>query len=361
VDVTKEYAVGVGLLYWAMTPLMSLAGGDGHVILLIHAVLSSGMDVVNAVLLYTILREINSRRAMRLAMLFVVLPTGLVLYPQRFESYVIATVLLGYWCHRRRHPLWAAFFWTLGCWLKWFPAFFIAAQELRAIVIERRRWQWLKVAGVFVGVSLALNLPVILASLAKYGNIDNWLYPYRFHAGRGVTGNTILGVAQMWLGELRWSDYSGAWTLALVLAALVVKPSLRIEYRCILICIAMLVLNRIYSTQFNLWFYPFVILAVAQETSSRRRGLLTILLILDVLNVLVYPLSYVMSLREIGTFSPLAAAHSGGVWTFVFSAAVVVRGAMLVVLAGFVLGDNVAVEPLATMEKLPSGSHSAPV
>jgi hypothetical protein len=350
VDITKEYAAAVGLLYWVMTPVVSLADGNGPLTLLLHGIMASVMDVVNTLILYCILRELNARLALPFAVLFVLLPTNLVLSPERFESYVTFTVLLGHWCHRRGRPALAAFFWSLGCWLKWYPAFFIAAQELRALLIERRRWHWLKATGVFVGVSVALNLPFILANLVVHGNIDNWLYPYRFHAERGISGDTILGVAQLWLGELRWSDYSAIWTLGLLFAALVVKPTLRIEYRCMLVCLAMLVLNRIYSTQFNLWFYPFLILAAAQETSSRRRGLLAVLVVLDVLNVLVYPFSYVWTLREVGSFAPLAAANSGGIGTVIFSAAVIIRGILLVVLAGFALTERRCEESAAAAD-----------
>lgn len=340
VDITKEYAVGVGLLYWGMTPIISLANGDGDIILLLHGILASVMDVLNAAILYRILREVNARLALPLTMFFVLMPTALVLSPQRFESYVVAPVLLGYWCHLRGRPGSAAFFWSLGCWLKWFPAFFIAAQEISALLVGRRHWQWLRVTGIFIGVSVALNLPFIVANLAIHGNIDNWLHPYRFHSSRGIAGDTVLGVASMWMGKLSVSDYSNVWTMGLVCAALMVKPTLRIEYRFLLVCIAMLVLNRIYSPQFNLWFYPFVILGAAQEAPERRLLLLGMLLGIDLLNVLVFPVSYELTWREVGSSAPLSAATHAGAWTVTFSLAVVMRGMMLVALALFVLRDR---------------------
>jgi uncharacterized membrane protein len=271
-------------------------------------------------------------------MIFVVLPTSLVLSPARFESYVVTTVLLGYWCHMRNRPLSAALCWSLGAWLKWFPAFFIVAQEVRALLVQKRRWQWAQAAGVFAAVSLALNLPFILASLAASGGIDNWLYPYRFHAGRGVSGDTILGVATMWFGEVSASHYSGLWTLALVAAAVVVKPAMRFEYRCMLIGIAMVILNRVYSPQFNLWFLPFVILAAAREEPQDRRFLLGLVAAIEITNVVIYPFAYVHAREELGEFLPLAATQRGGVWAVVFSEAVVLRGVLLGVLAAFALG-----------------------
>jgi hypothetical protein len=297
------------------------------------------MDVANTALIFCILRDINSRLALPLALTFLLLPTNLILSPVRFETYVILTVLLGYWCHKKAKPLLATVFWSVGCWMKWFPAFFIAAQEWRALIVERRRWQWLAATAVFLSVAAVLNLPFILVSFAVHGNIDAWSFPYRFHAGRGVSGDTILGVATMWIGELTVARYSGVWTLVLLTAAMFVKPSLRIEYRCVLICISLVLLNRVYSTQFNMWFYPFVLLAAAQETSPRLPRLLALLITLDVTNVLVYPLLFTWTLDEIGRFGPLAAARDGGLWTTAFSVAVILRGVLLVALAAFVLCD----------------------
>jgi hypothetical protein len=353
VDITKEYAVGAGLLYWGMTPLMSLANGDGKVILLLHGILASLVDIVNVVILYCILREINARLAFPLATFFMLLPTGLVLSPERFETYVTLTVLLGYWCHRHGRPGAAAFFWSIGCWLKWYPAFFIAVQEIRALVVEKRRWQWVKVTGIFLGISLALNLPFILANLAIYGNIDNWLYPYRFHSNRAVAGDTILGLATMWFGELSVSDYSGLWTLGLVCAALVVKPRLRFEYRCLLICIAMLALNRIYSTQFNIWLYPFAILGAAYEGRERRLLLLSLLLGMDLVNVLVYPVLNVLIWGELKSTGPLSAATNAGIWTIIWSAAVVLRGTILIAMGVFVLRESSREEEVSTVKTAP--------
>jgi hypothetical protein len=88
-----------------------------------------------------------------------------------------------------------------------------------------------------------------------------------------------------------------------------------------------------------MWFYPFVLLAAAQETSPRLPRLLALLITLDVTNVLVYPLLFTWTLDEIGRFGPLAAARDGGLWTTAFSVAVILRGVLLVALAAFVLCD----------------------
>jgi len=117
----------------------------------------------------------------------------------------------------------------------------------------------------------------------------------------------------------------------------------------------MLVLNRIYSTQFNLWFYPFAILGAAQETRERRRRLLGMLLGMDLLNVLVFPVSFVLTLGEVGSFAPLSAATGAGFWTVTFSAAVVLRGMMLAALAVFVLHHSVREEATSTAKTAPAG------
>jgi hypothetical protein len=143
----------------------------------------------------------------------------------------------------------------------------------------------------------------------------------------------LLGVGQIWLGPLPWERYAGLWSLVLMLAAVAVRPRLPIEYKGVLVCLAAVFFNRIYSTQFNLWFYPFLILGVlADEDERRRRRVVIAFLLLDVLNVVVYPLSFAGAVAEMGGFFP-GAAREGGPWTVVFSAAIALRTVVVGALA----------------------------
>lgn len=337
VDYTKEYAVGAGLLYWIMSPFIDITEGRWKILLLGHAVFIACADVVNAGLMYLILQEIAPKRSVFLTVLFVLTPTALILTPVRFESYIITTVLIGYWFHRHDKPIWATFFWSLGCWIKWFPSFFIAAQEVRALLIEKKKYQWLKSLAVFLGVALAMNLPILILTLLKNGNWDKWWLPYAFHASRGLSWDTMLGVGTLWFGDLPFEKFSAQWTVALMILALIIKPGLSIEYKGTLICIAAVFLNRIYSTQFNLWFYPFLFIVLSQETKNRWWWLFGTFVVLDAVNIFIYPFSFANALEEMKNFAPLAARQSGGIWTVLFSGAIVLRTILLALLSALLL------------------------
>lgn len=335
VDFSKEYPVGGGLLYWVLARFVDPADVRGTV--LTHALLMSAVDVANAGLFYRIAAGIHRERALAAALVFALNPTSLVLGPVRYEGLVVTLVLLGYACHRLRRPLAAVLWWSVGCWLKWFPAFFIAAQEYRAFAVERIRWRWLKAAGVFLAVAAAVNVPFMALAWHRHGSLEHWLWPYRFHVTRPLYWDTLLGVGQIWLGPLAFERYGSLWSLVLLAAALLAKPRMRLEHKGALLCIASILINRIHSTQFHLWFYPFLVLGLMTESAPTLRRVAALAVALDLVNVLVYPFAFSYAYSEMGGFEPWAARARGGPWTVVFSAAIVLRAALLVALAALLV------------------------
>src|SRR5262249_6851687 len=130
---------------------------------------------------------------------------------------------------------------------------------------------------------------------------------------------------------------AGLWTLVLMVAAIVVRPRMGVEYKGVLVRLAAVFFNRIYSTQFNLWFYPFLILGLLQDSPARQRRVVRASAILDLLSVIVYQLSFAGAVAEMGGFFPFAERANGGPWTAVFSAAIVARTLVVVVLAVLLL------------------------
>jgi hypothetical protein len=339
VTFTKEYPVLGGVLYWLMSPFVH--PDDLRQTIVIHAAFMTAADLVNAAVFFSLARAIAPRYAFAATLALNLNLTALVTAPVRYESWIVTFVLLGYLAHRRRRYLWATFFWSIGCGLKWYPAFFIAAQEWRLIVVDRRRFHWAGATAVFLGVTAALNLPFAVLDLSRNGTLDNLLWPYLFHMRRPLYWDTLIGVGQIWLGPLPWERYAGLWSLALMLLAVVVRPRMAIEYKGVLVCLAGIVFNRIYSTQFNLWFYPLLLLGIlADDDARRRRWLVWTFVVLDVLNVLVYPFSFAGAVAEMGGFFPGAARAGGGASTVVFSAAIVLRTLVVVGLAALLLGAS---------------------
>lgn len=334
VHFTKEYPVLGGALYWLMSPFVD--PGDLRQTVVVHGLFMLAADLVNVVLFHRAARGISPRHAFVATLAFALNLTTLVVAPVRYESFVVLFVLLGWLAHRRGAPLLAAAWWAIGCGLKWYPAFFLLAQEWRIFVVERRRWHWIRVAAVFAAVFVGINLPFLLGALGN-GTLSHWSDPYLFHARRPLYWDTLLGVGQIWLGALPWEQYAGAWSLVLMLAAVAVRPAMPLAQKGVLVLLAAVVFNRIYSTQFNLWFYPLLILAILGEEGARRRLLIALAVALDVLNVLVFPTTFTPAVAEMGGFFPFAARDGGGPATVAFSAVIVVRAMVVVALAACLL------------------------
>jgi hypothetical protein len=293
-------------------------------------------DLLNTVLFYRLARGIRPALATAATLLFAINLTSLVMSPVRYEPWVTTFVLLGLAAHRAGRYDRATFWWALGCGLKWYPAFFVAAQEYRLWRVDGRRAHWIRAALVFTLATAIMNAPFVIAAWRE-GAISNWLAPYLFHARRPLYWDTLLGVGQIWLGPLPWERHAGLWSLALMLGAIVVRPSMRLEAKGVLICLAAVFFNRIYSTQFNLWFYPLLVLAALEAPAARRKMLLLLMVVLDTLNVLVFPTTFTPAVAEMGGFFPFAARYGGGPWTVAFSLAIAVRAVVIAVLAAWLL------------------------
>jgi hypothetical protein len=330
VNITKEYPVLGGVLYWAMSPFVDAENLRQTVF--VHGLFMLAADVLNAVLFYRLARSILPALALPATLLFSLNLTSLVISPVRYEPYVTTFVLLGLAAHRRGRFHLATFWWAVGCGLKWYPAFFVAAQEYRLWRVEERRTHWIRAALVFALATAAINAPFLIAAW-RHGTVSNWLAPYVFHAVRPLYWDTLLGVGQIWLGPLPWERHAGLWSLVLMLAAILVRPSMPVEAKGVLICLAAVFFNRIYSTQFNLWFYPLLILAALGTDEKRRNGLLLLLVLLDFLNVMVFPTTFTPAVAEMGGFFPFSAREGGGPWTVVFSWMIVARALVVAALA----------------------------
>lgn len=346
VDYSIEYPTAAGLLYW----LLSFVA-DGHnsdELLRVHVVFFSLCSVVGALLLYVIIvAEDSPRRAFWLTLLYMLLPTRLILDPVRFEPVVTVCVLAGYWFFSRGKPVKSALWWGLGCALKWYPGVFFAVQELQALLTPGKRRQCLRTMPAFLGVLLLFNAPILITAYQRE-SLSTWWQTYAFHQNRPLYWDTLLGVWDIWFGYPWIELYAGYWSLALVFLVLLYRPTMPLAVKGALICMAGIVFNRVYSTQFHLWFYPLVLIFAAQLSRRALLGVLGTLVVLDLLNVTVYPFTFAKTLSEIDTFAPLQARSLGGVWTVVFSSAICLRTVVLVFLAALLVCCGRAAASYAT-------------
>jgi hypothetical protein len=349
VDFRREYPIGAGVIYCGIGKVMTTVAWRSE-ILVLHGLFITLFEAINTVLLFTILKPYGEKRAFYITLLYLLLPTAVILSTVRFETVLVTSILGGIYFHRQNRPYLAAVCWSVGCLLKWVPAFFVVAQEYRAFFVERRRDQWWR-SGLILGSIIVLgNLPFVILGWHYHQDISNWWATYAFHMARPLYWDTLLGVWTLWIGEVPFETYAPYWTLALVVIAMLIQPRLSIEARCALICIAMVVLNRVYSPQFNLWFYPFLCVLLAGRTGRGALLLVALLVTLDVVNTLVYPFSFSSAYAELGgTFGAQLASERGGGWSILFSISIVVRTLILAALAWYLLKlPDESIQPRST-------------
>jgi hypothetical protein len=322
VDMSREYPVLAGLLYWMLSPIMDPDHGMG--MLIVHGSVMLAADVVAAALAWACFREISPRHAVAATLALAWNLTSLTHAPFRFESVLLVFVLGGWYAHLRGRTTLAALWWSLGCWVKWYPALLLALQELPALTLGQRR-QWRRSLAVFAAVSL-VNLPFLLAGWIRRGSIGAWLYPYWFHAHRPLYWDTPYGLWQLWVGPMSMPRLGSVVSLVLVALAFAVRPRGGIEGKAVLVCLASLPLNSFYSSQYHLWFYPFLIALVLRERDRRRAGALALAAVfLDLSSALTYPVALAYAFTEMGGFGIGSASARGGPWTTVFTFAVLAR------------------------------------
>jgi hypothetical protein len=292
--------------------------------LVVHGSIMLVADVVAAGLAWACFRMISPAHAVAATLALALNLTSLTHAPFRFESVLLVFVLAGWRAHLAGRPLRAAAWWSLGTWVKWFPALLLLLQELRARAHGAATWR--RAAVVFAAAAVAVNAPFLVAGWIRHGSVEHWLHPYWFHAHRPVYWDTPYGLWQLWVGPVPWPRLGSMASLALVLAALVSRPRAALEGKAVLLCLAALPLNTFYSPQFHLWFYPFLVALVLREPDRRRaRMLAAAAVLLDLTSAVVYPFALAYAYTEMGGFAVGAAAARAGPWTVVFSVAVLLR------------------------------------
>jgi uncharacterized membrane protein len=162
----------------------------------------------------------------------------------------ILPLILGIWLWARGREHWAAFALSIAVWTKFFPVLVLG---VLLVVATRKSWKHaLRLAGIFVAVTLALNLPFAIAAPA------NWRWFFEYNRIREIEPSLYL-----LLGNVSAKGFaptantiSAAVTLAAAAAiALYELRTRRLEAlpaACALVCVFFTV-NKVYSPQYWLW------------------------------------------------------------------------------------------------------------
>lgn len=334
VDIWREYPAGIGTTFWALGALFGVRGIEQTLVL--QASLSLVFDLVGALLLYEAAKPLGERTAAIVATASLLLPTAFLLSPVRYESLVAAVVLAGYLAHRRGKPLLATAIWSFGATLKWYPLIAIAIAELRVFDRSYLRERLPRVLGVAAGVQVIVNGPYWILGMFENGNIDRWLATYTFHGARALSPDTLLGMSALWLGPLPL-ERAAAWaSMALGMIVLLTRRHLPLEPKLVITCAALLLLNRVYSPQFNLWFHALLLLVIAGRPRAQALPLVLLLGVVEISTLVIFPFAYARVLDELhGAFTWGAMAEHAGTFSHVFSLAIVLRAGSLLGLMAF--------------------------
>ncbi|MDB5036691.1 MAG: hypothetical protein JWQ35_219 [Bacteriovoracaceae bacterium] len=329
VDFSKEYPHLAGYFFWGLSKIFTHAN---EYFLEFHAGLMWVLDLANTWLFIQILRFHQIKRIWVALLLFQFNLTYLLLGPFRFESLLLIFILGGYLAQLRSRPLIATFIWSLGFHIKWVPAFFIAVRDVRLFFTEKKRKTALYSMLIFILVTVFIFGGAILFDELKNGNMELALNPYWFHIHRPIYWDTLIGVIVLWWGYMPWEKWLSIGSLLLMTVFIFYPRKMSFERKVVLICAAALIFNRVYSTQFHMWFYPFfIILMLRPEMKKYFASGLALFISLDLLNIIVYPFSFTQILLEIGEFNEYT-ARLGGVGTWIFSGAIVLRAILIGVL-----------------------------
>lgn len=169
----------------------------------------------------------------------------------------------------QRGKVWQAGIWIgLGCAFKMWPIFLLGAYFALALR-NKALLPWLKMLATTAISWLVVNVPLII--LAPAG----WAEFYRLNQRRGWEGTTIYAVISRITG---WQGFDAPGESAILnavsLAAFVFCCVLvlfvglkspkepRVAELILLILVAFLMTNKVWSPQYSLWLVPFVVLAV---------------------------------------------------------------------------------------------------
>ncbi len=331
-DYSVAYPVLTGYFFWILSPIITTQ--DPYRFFACFAITTFIIDAINVVLFVLILEQLKVRTLWKPVFLFALNLTMLTFSAFRIEGLLMLFVLSGYLAHLKGRFYLSATLWGVGFNIKWFSLFTETSRDYLMWRKTKETKKWIKISLLFLGVCLLPNLLAALVGYLSPEGTHNLKSAYVYHAGRKISVDTLLGIYQMWKGTSAFSFVVDKLSLLGVVAVFFAWPSPSLPKKIVLICVTMLICNKIYSAQFNLWFYPFLIVLIATAKVKKEYfRLLLLFCLLDLFNFLVCPVAYSLAYNEMGALvTPGIAGAKGGPWAVFFSATVVTRAFLLALL-----------------------------
>lgn len=341
IDFSREYPPIAGFFFYFLRGVLPYH--DFTSFAHFHAYLFTSIDCINTVIFALILKRMQVTRIYLPLLLFSLNLTTLILSPFRFEALLVLTILPGIYFLVIERIYLAAFVWGFGFNVKWFTAFLL-------LILVRRYFHCVKKV---ILLCASFVLPIALVNIVlgflvvQHGHsLSILLDPIKFHLDRALYWDTMIGATIMWGGPDWVEHYLDKFSFLLMILSILILPGRSLSITAVVVGCSMLFLNRIYSPQFHLWFYPFLILEISriykqseyEEETKRSEWLyygreLTITFIaLDFINVSIFPFLFTKLGEEVHSFQRFSAWEHGGLMATVNLWLVTSRTLLLAVL-----------------------------
>ncbi len=342
VDFSREYPPLAGFFFYSLRTILPYH--DFTSFAHFHAYLITAIDSVNTLVFALILKRLQVTRMWLPLILFSLNLTTLILSPFRFDALLVLTILVGIYFLIHDQSYLASLIWGIGFNVKWFTAFLL-------LILIRRYFSNIK---KIVLLCASFALPIVFINLVigflviKHGHsLSVLLDPIKFHLDRALYWDTMMGAIIMWGGPDWIEHYLDKFSLLLMILSILLLPGRSLSITAVFVGCSMLLFNRIYSPQFHLWFYPFLILEIArsyiqgeksenvnrQEWTKHGNELVITFLVIDFINVSVFPFLFTKVGEEVHVFQRFSAWEHGGLFAAISLWLIASRTLLLVVLA----------------------------
>jgi len=286
IDFRYDYPPGAILLH---SPWLLLPEPTEYTFLIAYGLGAYAVELLTAMVFWAILEHHGVSAPRRIAALFVLLalPTSVFLAPFRFDGVPILLVLVAYLAWRKGRWRTCGLCLGLGTTIKLFPALLAVALGL-SLLRQRRLRQGAALAAWVALPILIVELGYQLALEARGADRLLWLRAYTWTFDSSPRMDTWQGIAAHHL-DWHFGHAPAILALAMILGVLFLHDSRKVLGKYVLLCLALLIPSKVYSSQYELWFaVPVLLIAVR----SRARLLPALLFAAGIANVLIYPILF---------------------------------------------------------------------
>lgn len=172
---------------------------------------------------------------------------------------------------------------------KWYPILILPGFFIYAC-LQERKFQWKMI------VSFTLTSLVILLPTYMMGGMEAVLFPYQFHAGRGLEFVSLPVIINNLLAALFTTSLSQQVFILVFLALQISSPVFLLFHRpdtieklthyCILSIAIFIIFARVNSPQWIIWLMPFLIISIKNKVD------IWVIIVYSIVTYLFFPLCF---------------------------------------------------------------------